>query len=243
MKIRCVLFGIDDVLYDASLQLSTARLNAIKAMIEAGLPTDLETTYRTLENVVKERGPDYNKHFDTLLEKLGLKWNPRVIAAGVAAYRETSSAYLKPYAETFPTLLKLREAGYKVGVVSEGRAVKQWQKLIQLGIQHLFNNVITPEQIGAQILKPELFKSILKTFKVQPKETIFIGNKLETDILFANKAKIITVRIRKGEHRTDEPKSIETTPNYEINRLSEVFKILEKIVRALKAETWKKQEC
>jgi putative hydrolase of the HAD superfamily len=228
MRIKCVLFGIDDVLYDASLQLSNARLNAIKAMIEAGLPTDVETTYRTLENVVKQCGSDFNKHFDTLLEKLGLRWNPRVIAAGVAAYRETSSAYLKPYAETFPTLLKLREVGYKIGVVSEGRAVKQWQKLIQLGIPHLFDGVITPEEIGAHALKPEMFKSILETFKVQPSETIFIGTKLETDILCANKAKIISVRIRKGEHRTEEPKSVETTPAHEINRLSDVFEILER---------------
>jgi len=229
MKIKCVLFDVDDVLYDASLQLSTARLNAIKAMIEAGLPTDVEMTYRVLQNVVKECGSDYNKHFDVLLERLGLKWNPRVIAAGVAAYRETSSAYLKPYADTFPTLLKLREAGYKIGVVSEGRAVKQWQKLIQLGIQHLFDCVITSEEIGAATMKPELFKSVLKEFKVRPEETIFVGNKLETDILCANKAKVISVRIRKGENRTQEPESVETSPKYEINKLSEVFKILEKI--------------
>ncbi len=141
MKIKCVIFGIDDVLYDASFQMSTARLNAIKAMIEAGLPTDIETAYRVLQSVVKERGSDNNKHFDRLLERLGLKWNPRVIAAGVAAYRETSPAYLKLYPDTFPTLLKLRETGYKIGIVSEGRAVKQWQKLIQLGIQHLFDYV------------------------------------------------------------------------------------------------------
>jgi len=229
MKIKCVLFDIDDVLYDASLQMSTARLNVIKAMIEAGLPTDVETTYRALQDVVKECGPDYNKHFDKLLERLGLKWNPRVIAAGVAAYRETSSAYLKPYADTFPTLLKLRETGYKIGVVSEGRAVKQWQKLIQLGIQHLFDCVITSEEIGAATMKPELFKSVLKEFKVRPEETIFIGHKLETDILCANKAKIVSVRIRKGEHRTEEPESIETSPKYEINKLSDVFRILKKI--------------
>ena len=92
MKIKCVLFDIDDTLYDTSLQMSMARLNAIKAMSEAGLPTDIETAYRVLEDIVKEFGRHYNKHFDMLLERLGLKWDPRVIAAGVAAYRETSSA-------------------------------------------------------------------------------------------------------------------------------------------------------
>jgi putative hydrolase of the HAD superfamily len=229
MKTKCILFGIDDVLYDASLQMSTARINALKAMIEAGLPTDVETAYRMLQDVVKERGSDYNKHFDKLLERLGLKWNPRVIAAGVATYRETSSVYLKPYEDTFPTLLKLRETGYKIGVSSEGRAVKQWQKLIQLGLQHMFDYVVTSEEIGSQSMKPELFKSVLRTFKARPEQIIFVGNKLETDISCANKVGIISVRIRKGENRTRESESAETTPKYEIGKLSEIFKVIDRV--------------
>jgi putative hydrolase of the HAD superfamily len=229
MKVECVLFGIDDVLYDASLQKSSARLNAIKAMIEAGLPTEVETTYRILQTVVKECGTDYNKHFDTLLERLGLKWNPRVIAAGVAAYRDASSTYLKPYADTFPTLLKLREKGYKIGAISEGRAVKQWQKLIQLGIQHLFDCVLASDEAGAEAFTPELFKSILKGLKMKPEQTIFVGNRPEPEILSSNKAKVTSIRIRKGENRTQEPESAGSTPKFEISKLSEVFKILQKI--------------
>jgi putative hydrolase of the HAD superfamily len=229
MKVECVLFGIDDVLYDASLQKSSARLNAIKAMVEAGLPTEVETTYRILQTVVNESGADYNKHFDILLERLGLKWNPRVIAAGVAAYRESSSTYLKPYAETFPTLLKLREKGYKIGVISEGRAVKQWQKLIQLGIQHLFDQVLTSEELGAEAFTPELFKSMLKGLKTKPEQAIFVGSRPEPEILCANKAKVASVRIRRGENRTHEPESSGSTPKFEISRLSEVFTVLEKI--------------
>jgi putative hydrolase of the HAD superfamily len=232
MKIKCVLFGIDDVLYDASFQMSTARLNAIKAMIEAGLPVDIEAAYRTLQNVVKESGSDYNKHFDRLLERLGLKWNPRVIAAGVAAYRETSSAYLKLYPDTFPTLLKLREAGYKIGIVSEGRAVKQWQKLIQLGIQHMFDYVVTSEELGSDVMKPGTIASALKALEVRPGQAIFVGNDLDKDIRCANKAKAISVRIRRGEKRTREPESVETRPKYEINKVSEIFKVIEKAEKA-----------
>ena len=228
MKFRCVLFGIDDVLYDASLQQSTSRLNAIKAMIEAGLPAEVETTYRILQTVVKECGIDNNRHFDMLLERLGLKWNPQVIAAGVAAYRETSSAYLKPYAETFPTLLKLRESGYEIGAISEGRAVKQWQKLIQLGIQHLFACVVSSEEFGFETLKPDLFKTILKTLKVRPDQTMFVGSKPEPEITSANRAGITSVRIRRGENRTLESESVDSVPKYEISELCEIFKILQK---------------
>jgi putative hydrolase of the HAD superfamily len=229
VKIKCVLFDIDDTLYDTSLQMSMARLNAVKAMVEAGLPANIEIAYRILEEIVKEFGPHYNQHFDRLLERLGLKWNPRVIAAGVTAYRETSSAYLKTYSDTVPTLLKLRENEYRLGIVSEGKAVKQWQKLIQLGIQHLFHHVLISEEIKENTVTPKMFEVVLKEFDASPKETVFVGNQLDTDILCANKAGVISVRMRKGEHRVEEPKSPDMAPKHEINKISEIFSVLKKL--------------
>jgi len=229
MKIKCVLFDIDDTLYDTSLQMSEARLNAVKAMIEAGLPANIEIAYRVLEEIVKEFGRHYNQHFDRLLERLGLQWNPRVIAAGVTAYRETSSVYLKPYSDTVPTLLKLRESGYQLGIISEGRAVKQWQKLIQLGIQHLFHRVLVSEEIKEDTVTPEMFKLVLKALDAFPEETVFVGNRLDTDILCANRAGVISVRMRKGKHRVEEPKSPEMAPKYEISKISEIFDVLKKL--------------
>lgn len=229
MKIKCVLFDIDDTLYDTSLQMSMARLNAVRAMIEAGLPANIEIAYRVLEEIVKEFGPHYNQHFDKLLERLGLKWDPRVIAAGVTAYRETSSAYLKTYSDIVPTLLKLRESGYQLGIVSEGRAVKQWQKLIQLGIQHLFHRVLISEEIKQDTVTPEMFALVLKELGAFPEEIVFVGNRLDTDILCANKAGIISVRMRKGEHRVEEPRSPEMAPKFEISKISEVFDVLKKL--------------
>lgn len=229
MKIKCILFDIDDTLYDATLQMNMARLNAVKAMIEAGLPVDVETAYETLKKIVDKFGSYYNRHFDKLLEHLGLRWNPRIIAAGVIAYRETSAAYLKPYSDTVPVLLKLRESGYLLGVVSEGRSVKQWQKLIQLGIQHLFHNVAISEEINEEKVTPKLFEKILKELGILPKETLFVGNQPDTDILSANQLNITSVRIRKGIFRTKEPTDPKMVPKFEISRLSEIFEILKKL--------------
>ena len=229
MKVRCILFDIDDTLYDSTLQMSTARMNAIRAMTETGLPTEVETTYKVLEKIVEKYGPHYSRHFDELLERLGLKWDPRVIASGVIAYRETSAAYLKPYPDTVPTLLKLRDQGYRLGVVSEGRAVKQWQKLVQLGVQHIPHLVIISEELGLEALDSSLFKAALERTDAQPGETIFVGSKLEPDIASANGVGVITVRIRKGKNRIETPERDEATPKYEIDRLSEIFDVIKKI--------------
>jgi putative hydrolase of the HAD superfamily len=144
-------------------------MSAVKAMKAARLPMDVETAYRKLEEIANERGPDDTRHFDTLLERLGLKWNPEVIAAGVVAYRATSSIYLTPFPDTVPTLLKLRDAGYKLGVASKGRAVKQWQKLIQLGLEHMFHPVTISEETGSEALNVDTLSDTLeKLGRVKP---------------------------------------------------------------------------
>jgi len=228
VKIKCVLFDIDDVLYDASLQVEMARLNAIRAMIEAGLPSDVENAYRVLKEIVKQYGTDYPKHFDKLLEQLGLRWDPGVIAAGVVAYRETNVAYLRPYPDTITTLLRLRDLGYRLGVVSDGRTVKQWQKLISLGLHHFFQNVLISEELGSEVIGPELFKTALDKLNLQPSEVAFVGKRLSPDILNANRTGIMSIRMRRGESKNEEAKSDEMMPKHEITKLYEILKILQK---------------
>ncbi len=226
MRIKAVIFDIEDTLYDSSLQMRMARLNAIRAMIESGLPMDLEVGYRRLEEVVSKYGPHYNRHFDKLLEHLGLRWNPRVIAAGVVAYRETSQAYLKPFSDTLPTLIKLRDQKYKLGVVSDGIAVKEWQKLIQLGVHHLFHSVVISEECGVIELTSKPFEICLKELNARPEETIYVSSRVNKTIPYANRLGLISVRLRRGDHRAEEPESPDAKAMYEINSLAEIFEIL-----------------
>ncbi len=226
-KVKAVIFGIDDVLYDASLQSSNARLSAVRAMIEAGLPADVETGYRMLEEIVKELGPDNTQHFDKLLEKLGLKWTPEVVAAGVVAYRSTNPVYLKPYPDTVPTLLKLRDDKYKLGAASEGKSVKQWQKLILLGLQHLFDAVVISQDIKLDSLTEAVLKRALDQLGVHAINTVFVGVHPEKEIDVASRAGLVCVRLRKGNSKLE--RTGQTKPKYEINKLSELTQLLTKL--------------
>jgi len=229
LQVRAVIFDIDDTLFDSSLQMRMTRLNALRAMIEAGLPADLEMAYKTLEEIVAHYGPHYTRHFDGLLERLGLNWNPRVIAAGVVAYRETSEAYLKPFPDTVPTLVRLRDSGYRLGVAAEGLSVKQWQKLIQLGIHHLFHSVAISEDLGSEEFTVDLFKKCLRDLNVRPEETLYISSKPNKGILCANRAGVSTVRMRKGDSSVEEPKSPEAKARYEVERVSDIFDVLKNL--------------
>jgi len=207
-KLKAIIFGIDDVLYDA------------------GLPVDVETAYRTLEEIVKTVGPDNTKHFDKLLEKLGLDWKPSVVAAGVVAYRSTNPVFLKPYPDAVPTLLKLRDQKYKLGVASDGKSVKQWQKLISLGLQHLFNSVVISEDLKLDHLSEGALKRVLDDLGAHPSHAAFVDANLDK-LDIANRAGLITIRLRKGQARHEKPKG--SQPRSEISTLSEILQILAKL--------------
>jgi putative hydrolase of the HAD superfamily len=201
-------------------------MSAVKAMKSAGLPIDVETAYRKLEEIAKETGPDDTKHFDTLLERLGLKWNPEIIAAGVVAYRATSPIHLTPFPDTVPTLLKLRDAGYKLGVASKGRAVKQWQKLIQLGLEHIFHAITVSEETGSEALTSETLLRTLEKLATQPRKSIFVGCDLSNEIAIANAANMVTIRMMTGANRTSSPRGQGEKPAFEITKLSDLLRIV-----------------
>jgi putative hydrolase of the HAD superfamily len=226
-RVKAVVFGIDDVLYDATFQTSNARLSAVRAMIEAGLPVDVETGYRTLEEIVKELGADNTKHFDRLMERLGLKWNPSVVAAGVVAYRETNPVYLKPYPDTMPTILRLRDLGVKVGCASGGKSVKQWQKLVSLGLQYCFHAVVISEDLGLDRFSKEVIEKAVNLLGVPSPETIYVGTNPKTEIVVADEAHLIPVRLRKGDSRSEKP--IESKGRHEIDKLSEILQLIESL--------------
>jgi putative hydrolase of the HAD superfamily len=226
-KVKAVIFGINDVLYDASLQTANARLSAVKAMIAAGLPVDIETGYRTLEEIVNELGPDNTRHFDKLMERLGLKWNPAVVASGVVAYRETSPVYLKPYPDTVPTILKLRDMGFKLGCVSAGKSVKQWQKLISLGLQHSFHAVVVSEDLGLEVFNKAVIERTVRELRVEVTDTVFAGAHPDGEIAAANDAGAISVRVRKGNSKLE--KASTSQPKYEISKLSEIIELIQRL--------------
>lgn len=228
MKVKCVLFGLNDTLYDASLQVYMARINAVRAMLEAGVPLDFESTYNALKSVVSEKGENFDRHFDVTLQKLGVNRTHRVIAAAITAYHDTKFAFMKPFPETVPTLLALRDKKFSIGVISFGKPVKEWEKLVRLGLQHMFHHVTVND--GDKLIASN-FQEILEPLNSETGETIFVGAKLQREIKAANEAEVVSVRIRKGEFKTEEPSTSDCIPRFEITKLSEVFSVIRQVDR------------
>ena len=143
--VKYIFFDIDDTLFPSSEFAELARKNAIRAMIEAGVDEEAERLHEMLARIIKKRGSNYPNQFDELCRKLGVRRPARYVAAAVAAYHNTKTGIL-PYPEVPRLLIKLRESGYKLYIATNGNAVKQWDKLIRMGIEHYFEDVFVSKK-------------------------------------------------------------------------------------------------
>ncbi len=179
-KIRYVFFDLDDTLFPTSVFAELARKNAINAMIQQGLKSDPDTAYRELLAIIKEMGSNYPLHFNILCERFNKKVESRIVAAGVIAYHNTKTTIL-PFTNTYLTLVKLRESGYKIYIATNGSPLKQWEKILRLKIDYFFDDVFISEEQGLEKSR-EFFEYILKQKGLDPEECIMIGNSLDVDV-------------------------------------------------------------
>jgi putative hydrolase of the HAD superfamily len=227
MSTKAIFFDIDDTLYDSTKLTTMARQNSIRAMIDSGLPEkNEEKLYNLLDEIIKKHGSNYGKHYDRLLEELGLAPDPKIIAAGVVAYEHTKEGYLRPHPGVIPTLLKLKEK-YRLGIISNGLAIKQWEKLIGLGIHHLFDVVATSEELGFEKPQKEIFLFAVEKLGLSPADCMIVGDRLDTDILGGNNAGMKTVHLKKGKYGRASPSSEGEAPDLEIDELTEITSVLE----------------
>jgi len=227
MPPKAVFFDLDDTLYDTSIQVKSARENAVKAMVSAGLDAPPEEVLGMLLAIVKKHGSNYPHHFDQLLKELKTN-DPKIIAAGLVAYHDTKTAYLVPYADTVPTLLELRDMGYKLGVITDGIPVKQWEKLIRLGLKDMFHTVVITERTEHQKPSEKPFLKAAGNLNFSPEDCVMVGNRLDKDIEGARKAGMKTVLISKSGHPPQKPENRMQEPDYMIEDLKGIKLLLKR---------------
>ena len=113
-----VFFDVDDTLLDTSKFAETARKTAIEAMVDNGLPLKKDIAYLTLKTVIKEKGSNYDKHFNVLTKALLGKEDPLLVALGMVTYHNIKFSLLRPFPKTIDILIYLKAQGYKLGVIS-----------------------------------------------------------------------------------------------------------------------------
>ena len=115
---------------------------------------------------------------------------------------------------------------YRIGVIANQNPGSK-QRLDRIGLLKYIDLVIASAEEG--VAKPDLriFQIALDRANCKPEEAVMVGDRIDNDIIPANKIGMKTVWIRQGFGGLAQPQAAVETPDYTINNLSELFEILE----------------
>ena len=79
-----------------------------------------------------------------------------LVAAVVIAYHRIKTRMIKPFQDVIPFLTKHRKSSpdIKLGIITDGIPVKQFEKILRLGLKNFFNEIRISDEIGIRKTKP-----------------------------------------------------------------------------------------
>ncbi len=224
-EIKAVFFDLDDTLFGSTRLAEKARTQACKEMAKAGLKTHWKHAYSNLSKIVLKYGSNYPYHFLELCKAYNIDRETcnKLTAAGIFAYHSTKANHLKPFPDAIKTFKKLKHKKIKLAIITNGRAVKQWDKIIRLGFLPYFDKVYISDREGQSVSKEKLARKAMKELNSKPGQTAWVGDRIDTDIHTANKLGIRSVRFMHGKYKYMIPKNELEKPKFCIKNLSELF--------------------
>lgn len=199
-NVKWVFFDIGSTLVDESI----AYQNRIQKTIAGSNVTDNEFMDRLAQSV---------GDFKSVCTSFGLKptpWN----SDDEVVYPEAKEC------------LRSISKRYKIGIIANQNPGSK-ERLERIGLLKYIDLVIASAEEG--VAKPDLriFQIALERANCNPEESVMVGDRVDNDIIPANKIGMKTVWIRQGFGGLAKPQAAVETPDYTINNLSELFEILE----------------
>ena len=148
-----------------------------------------------------------------------------------APARELSAWYsrlhrenLKAFDDTYATLDALRDAGFKLGLLTNGPAAMQRDKVSRFGFDRYFDVIVIEGEFGNGKPHARVFQHALETTGAQPENAWHIGDNLYADIGGARSAGVHAVWIHRERLKKREGESV--IPDREIGHLPELYEPL-----------------
>jgi len=131
--------------------------------------------------------------------------------------------------DTLPTLKKLEENGYRMGLISNAGDDRDVQQLARgFGISQYFDFILTSATCSYRKPHPRIFELALSNWYFLPSEAVMVGDNLEADIRGAQSVGLygIWLNRRAGQKTEDQ---LRVQPNASLSMLYELPQFLDRL--------------
>jgi len=194
--IKCVLFDIDNTLYDFTtgnrLGLGAAAAYALEKFgMDRG---DFDSSLRAAsDSIISRLGTDnvatHSRiiRFEEMLDEKGLPVFPHAHELA-RLYWDTLIASMRPEPGLTALLSLLKMKGVRVGAATNMTSTVQHEKIIALGLSELMDFMVSSESAGFEKPRKEFFLECARRAGCLPEECAFVGDSERTDAAAAERA-------------------------------------------------------
>ncbi len=224
--IECVIFDLDDTLYDCFGQ--RVRLThrfAAAAMVKAGLRADADVVYRARMKAFRD-DPTL-RHIDEIVcRRFGSNQKQdkeRISEAARDAYFNCPVGKLTLFRGSRPLIHFFRKRGVRIFVVTFGEPKIQRAKVRALGLddEPAIEGIYYADRAKA-MTKDIALRQIQEKTGLAPGHILVVGDRPLSEIRAGKSLRMHTVRLKRGEFASQQPAGPEETADYEVRSISEV---------------------
>jgi HAD superfamily hydrolase (TIGR01662 family) len=127
----------------------------------------------------------------------------------------------------FEILRELTRVGYKVALITnDGDAVGTRNILNNTRLKKYFHTVVISGELGVEKPDRRIFEVALKSLGVEAEDAVMVGNRIDADIVGANRLGMTSVWFKWNERYPALLSSYEKKPDFIIRSLFELPKVL-----------------
>jgi len=142
-----------------------------------------------------------------------------------AVYEHKKVENVSLYDGVIETIASLKEMGCSFIIVTDADTKNAQKRLKKVGLDKLVDDLVTFDMSGQKKPNPAVFHYALERSNAAPAQSLFIGDSLRRDIAPAKKIGMMTAHAAYGD-RNDHDRDFLFEPDYTLNHISEVLKII-----------------
>ena len=222
---KSVIFDVDNTLYSEMSYVKSGFMEVSKYLSNK-YKLDCDMIFKKMIDILDAEGR--GKVFNILLDDLNLSEKENVLNL-VYIYR-FHTPNISLYDDVLDTLTRLKEENYKLGIITDGRALVQKNKIDALNLNEIFDVIILTDALGSDFWKPSVvpYQIALDLLNSAPNESCYIGDDSFKDFLGPKSLSMKSIQVQ-YEEEIDYWKKRgfnQTKPDYTVKSLKDIFDYL-----------------